>query len=488
MKDELLIQSYSDTNILILLPKKIGNASDVYLPLKEIYTSGNLQNNAYIFSSEFGGYYHIKLNFLFSIPTLLDLADQSISIFLNSYINGIFKGSIKRIEYLLDSSGVVTNTSDLTQEIDFEIFFEKGSHFNVAFTHDFFKSVPFTISSVEIKVYEIADKKTVIPTTLIHKTELDSSLQNYMQSGDFVNPDGTVGVIKPVALEEIKGLPSLFPPEFHEHSDLVKEDEFLEFRDKIINYLNSASEGFHTHGNMSLLNGFYLDGELLYFKGRRFMTFSDFEDISAQENLKFGLRELSDLHYDVLNFPPEEYFYDKGNVTRWEATIAQDLFPNVWSTVVFSAVEVIRGDLVSRVARVPPLVGGEWRFYPQVPGTYVVNFLYLFEYQTIGGVTGDRSDVRYGLFRNGVLYSILDYKWLTLTELLSGFHRLRDSGQGTDKIVLKLGDYINIKIFHNYALPLQPPGMTKSYGYIDIERVDTISREISPTNIPEYLA
>ena len=307
-----------------------------------------------------------------------------------------------------------------------------------------------------------------------------------MRSSDYVNSDGTVGIMPPVAFSDLVTTPAGFPPSPHTHSELLSEEEFIKFKNKIIEYIRKTNPVLHSHSNLDLLQGFYMDGQLLYFKGKRFMTYGDYLDLSFLEDLLCTTHDLSDLHYDVLNLPPEEYFYDKGNNLRWEATEAQYLPPNVWSTLVFNAVEVIQGDLVVKVDRTLT-VDGEWKFYPQVPGVYNVNFFYLFDYQTDGGVTGDRSDVRYGLFRNNILYSILDYKWLTLTELLSGFHHLRDSSQGTDKIVLKLGDFINIKVFHNYGLPIGVPALTKSYGYIDIERVDTESREISPTSIPAYL-
>lgn len=484
MRTERLVYTYSDSGIVLLLQKRLSVARDVYLPLKEIYSNGILQSNSYIFSSEVGGYYHVKFSFSFSINTLLTQANTTIAILVNSYLNSQFKGNVGRIELNLDSSGVVTNTLALTQVYDFELYFEKGSHLNIAFQHEIEKSISLTISSVSIEIYEITDKKETTPDTLVSISQLESILQNYMQKSSYINNDGTVGVQKEVDYNKLKGIPAQFPPRQHQHPDLLSEADFYAFRDKLIKNLTEIRSTIHTHENLDVLNGFYTEGQLLYFKGKRFMNYQDYLGNVPQADLWEVLRELSDLHYDVLGtFEPEDYFYDLGNHCRWEANSEQTFYQDQWSTIMFDDSEQIMGDLVYSMH---PITGDDWRFYPQVPGIYTVSYLFAIDWSAAGYAEGDIVTMNHSLFKNDSQYSVLDFAWLYATapglDLMSHF---RGVFQGTDRVVLRLGDFINIKVKHTFDDGIQPP-LDMSYGYINIERADTYGRTNEEPRIPPY--
>ena len=482
MRTERLVYTYTDSSIILLLQKRLSVARDVYLPLKEIYSNGILQSNSYIFSSEVGGYYHVKFSLSFSINTLLTLADTTVAILLNSYLNSQYKGNIGRVELNLDSSGVVTNTSALTQVYDFELYLEKGSHLNIAFQHEIDKSISLTISSVAIEIYEITDKKETTPDTLVSLSQLEGILQNYMQKTSYTNPDGTIGIQKDIEFNKLKGIPAQFPAKEHQHPDLLSEVDFYSFRDKLISNLSEIRSTLHEHENLDVLNGFYTEGQLLYFKGKRFMNYQDYLGNIPQADLWEILREISDLHYDVLGtFEPEDYFYDLGNHLRWEANREQYLYEGQWSTLMFDDSEQIKGDL-AHVIHNPGF--DDWRFYPQVAGLYTVSFYYILDFSAAGYAPGDIITMNFSLFKNEVQYSVLDFEWLEATPIqLDLMSHFRFSFRGIDRINMRLGDYFNIKVKHTFDGGIQPP-LELSYGYINIERSDTYGRDNENPNIP----
>jgi len=482
MRDELLVHNYSDSNLSMLIPKRLGEGHDIFLPLKQTYNANNLlQNIPFIYSSLEGGYYHVKLKFVFSINALLDLANTTIALLVLKYINGIYQGLLDRIEYNLNGSGVISNTTDLTKEYDFEIYLNKADHFNLAFSHEIFKSIALTISSLDIKIYQIADKKLQLPSNLVTQEQLASILENYMRKSSYINPDGSVGNQIPVAYQDIKNVPSQFPPREHTHTELLSEIEFNKFKSAIVNYLEVLRKFSHSHDNFDVISGFYVEGQILYFKGRRFMNYDDYLVLNSEQDIGELLTEIGTIHWDILNFPPEEYFFDMGVNVRWIANPAQTFNFGAWSTLLFNYVEVIRGDLVYKTST-------KWKFYPQVPGIYTISFFYVFDYGNDGLGTGTEYNIRYGLFRNGLQYSVLDYDIGVITGLQpdNNYH-FRSSCQGTDRIVLELGDYIEIKVKHNLPMAIQPP-LSLSYGYINIDRCDTYGKEVQAGIIPIALS
>lgn len=477
MRDELLIHSYSDTNIAMLLPRRLGSGHDVFLPLKQTYNVNNLlQNIPFIYSSLEGGYYHFRFKFVFSINSIADLSNGTIALLIQKYVNGNYIGGLDRIEYHLNGSGAVSNTTDLTQEYNFEIYLNKADHFNLAFSHEVFKSIALTISVLDIKIYQIADKKESLPSDLVTTSQLNEVLENFMKKTSYENPDGTVGKQLAVSYENLKGVPFQFNPKDHTHPELLTNTEFLAVRNTILNYIEILRKYSHSHENFDVISGFYQEGQTLFFKGRRFMNYDDYLALNNAEDISELVKELSDLHSDVLNFPPEEYFYDLGNNLRWRANTDQTFNMGAWTTVLFSEFETIKGDLIYDPA-------GIWKFYPQVPGIYTISFFYVFDYGNDGLTEGDEYNIRYGLFRNGTIYSILDYDW---SKVDADYH-FKSSCQGTDRIVLKLGDYIEIKAKHNLPYAIQPP-LEMSYGYINIEKCDTYGKEIQVGTIPINLA
>lgn len=213
------------------------------------------------------------------------------------------------------------------------------------------------------------------------------------------------------------------------------------------------------------------------------MSYQDYLGNVPQADLWEILREISDLHYDVLGmFEVEDYFYDLGNHTRWEANAEQHFYEGEWSTIMFDDPEIIKGDLVHLIY--DPV--NEWRFYPQVPGLYTVSFFYIIDWSAAGYAPGDIVTMNYSLFKNGFQYSVLDFNWLYATAIgLDLMSHFQGAFRGTDRIVLRLGDYINIKVKHTFDDGIQPP-LDVSYGYINIERSDTYGREVDTTRIPPY--
>lgn len=483
MRNERLIHYHKNTNKVLTLGIRTNFLKDSYLPLEEIYCNNFLQKNSCLYSSVTGGYYHFKFNLNLSLNSILSLANATINLIIDLHSNKIFKGNLKSFNINLDSNGDVINSQELIQTFEFEYYLQPQEQLNLAFYHNQNRSLVLNFDSIEFSVFEITDKKYEESKELLTKKELEEKLINYL---DIENLEQLPSKGSNVSFKDLKGIPNAFNPKSHEHLEYLKKFDFDSYKKYLKKTLDPVFKESHNHRNSEVLNGFWLEGDELIFNGKRVFNWENYLDsINSLSEEQEGLKEeVSDIHYDLLNVVPEEYFYDLSNHSRWELYPPQRWLFAQWSTVTFSGQHVIRGDTVYR--DMTPS-SEKWKFYPQVPGLYTVSFFLIFDFPAPDNyLPGDQINIRFGLFKNGSLYSILDHKWLFGSPFISWQTHFRSDIHGIDRILLELGDYIEIKVKHTYFSAIQPP-FTLIYGYINIERSDTESTSVDVPVIPIQL-